>query len=167
MGDKPVLSVFIGQLAVSGGDHALAIHGLGSCVALVLCEPRTGMGGLAHVLLPGSRPPTDTTTDLPAKYAASALEALRSGLSGLGAKPALLRAGLVGGAKMFESEMDLETGVGARNVDSLRSILRDQGIPLAADDTGGRQGRTVIFSLPECRLRIRTLRGGWTEKDLR
>ncbi len=146
--------------------RTLAVHGLGSCVALVLYEPRAGAGGLAHVLLPGSKPETDTTTDLPAKYAASALEALRSGLAALGARPSILRAALVGGARMFESETDLETGVGARNVESLGRILRSQGIPLAAEDTGGRQGRTVMFDLPEGRLRVRTLRGGWTEKDL-
>ena len=36
-----------------------------------------------------------------------------------------------------------------------------------AEATGGGQGRTVIFDLPECRLRLRTLRDGWSERNLK
>lgn len=166
MGDNPVQSVFIGQFALSQGECALAVHGLGSCVALILFDPKLGVGGLAHVLLPGAPLPSDPMRDLPAKYASCALEALCSGLQQKGASPSRLRAALVGGARMFQSDADLDQGVGQRNVESLRLLLNERGIKLAAEDTGGTQGRTVIFDLPERRLRLRTLRGGWTEKEL-
>jgi chemotaxis receptor (MCP) glutamine deamidase CheD len=68
---------------------------------------------------------------------------------------------------MFESDADLDQGVGQRNVESLRQMLRSRGIAIVAEATGGGQGRTVIFDLPECRLRLRTLRDGWSEKNLK
>jgi chemotaxis protein CheD len=167
LADRPVTSVFIGQLAVSGGECALAVHGLGSCVALVLFEPKLGVGGLAHALLPGARPPSEAGNDLPAKYAASALDSLRAGLADLGARSGTVRAALVGGARMFESETDLDLGIGSRNADSMKSLIAGLGIPLVVEATGGHQGRTVVFELPSCKLRIRTLRQGWTETDLK
>ena len=167
MTDRPLESVFIGQLAVARGTASLAIHGLGSCVALILFDPGRGLGGLAHVLLPGPKPSGTSARDLPAKYCTDALEALRSELATMGAREAALRAALVGGARLFQSEVDLDQGIGTRNVEAIRVLLAREGIALAAEDTGGEQGRTVVFELPECRLRVRTLRGGWTERDLR
>lgn len=167
MADRTVKSIFIGQMGISEGECDLAVHGLGSCVALLIFDPKAGVGGLSHVLLPGEKPAADTSTDLPAKYAASALESLRSGLFTVGARHSSLRAALVGGARMFESEADQEGGVGTRNVESTKVLLARHGIPLVAQATGGNQGRTVVFELPLCRLRVRTLRDGWTAQELK
>ncbi len=166
MADRNVETVFIGQLAAGAGSRTLTVYGLGSCVALILFAPGSGVGGLAHVLLPGARPEADSDGELPAKYGQTAVDALSGRLLDLGARRGELRAALVGGARMFASEMDLELGVGTRNVDSLRTCLARRGIPLAHEETGGEQGRTVAFDLPECTLRVRTLREGWTSHPL-
>ena len=149
------------------GEAALAVHGLGSCVALILFDPGLGMGGLAHVLLPGPKPAGTSSRELPAKYCTDALDVLRSQLAAMGARVAGLRAALVGGARLFQSEVDLDQGIGTRNVEAIRLLLKEERIALAAEETGGVQGRTVVFELPEGKLRVRTLRGGWTEIDLR
>ena len=146
--------------------RSLAIHGLGSCVAFILFDAKARVGGLAHVLLPGPRPAADTTHDLPAKYGTTALDALMKEMVELGARPGGVAAALVGGARLFQSEVDLDQGVGMRNVEAIRSILSRHSLPLVADETGGEQGRTVIFDLPDCILRIRTLRDGWRERPL-
>jgi chemotaxis protein CheD len=166
LADRQVRGVFIGELLTASGDCTLAVYGLGSCVALILFDPSAGAGGLAHVLLPGTKPPTDSTTDLPAKYAADALAALQAGLAALGSDPKRLRAALVGGARLFQAEADMDRGVGQRNAESLKALLAQRAIPLSADETGGDQGRTVFFDLPECGLRVRTLRAGWRKIDL-
>jgi chemotaxis protein CheD len=167
LGDRPVRSVYIGQLAAARGRAALGVYGLGSCVALILFDPGQGLGGLAHVLLPGPKPAGAAPGDLPAKYCTDALAALRAELAAMGAKERALRAALVGGARLFQSEVDLDQGIGTRNVEAIRLLLKRERIALAAEETGGEQGRTVVFELPECRLRVRTLRGGWTERELR
>ena len=166
MADRLVRSAFIGELVTASGECTLAVYGLGSCVAVILFDAARGVGGLAHVLLPGRKPAADSSTDLPAKYAEDAVELLESGLEGIGSSPKDLRAALVGGARLFQAEMEVDRGVGQRNLVSLRSALAGRGIDLLANETGGDQGRTVFFDLPECVLRVRTLRSGWRRLDL-
>jgi chemotaxis protein CheD len=166
LADKPVKSVFIGEFTTGSGECTLAVHGLGSCAAVILFDPTRGLAGLAHVLLPGRRPAGDRSEELPAKFGEDALEALQKGLAELGASRENLKAALLGGAHLFQSEMDVDRGVGHRNTDALRTSLEEKGIPLLADETGGNQGRTVFFDLPECVLKIRTLRSGWHEISL-
>ena len=166
MAARPVKSVFIGEYTTASGECTLAVYGLGSCVAVILFDPLKSLGGLAHVLLPGKRPAGDRGEELPAKYGADAVDILLEGLKALGAAPGSVKAALVGGAHLFQAEMDVDRGVGHRNVEALRASLREKGIPLVADESGGEQGRTVFFDLPECRLKVRTLRAGWTEVPL-
>ena len=53
-------SLRAGELRVSGAPDRLAIHGLGSCVAVFVYDPAARIGGLAHILLPGPpRRPTE------------------------------------------------------------------------------------------------------------
>lgn len=167
MADRLVKSVFIGEFATGSGECTLAVHGLGSCAAIILFDPVLGLGGMAHVLLPGRRPAGDRSDELPAKFGEDAFEALLDGLAELGASPTNIKAALMGGAHLFQAEMDVDRGVGHRNTDALRALLTKKGIPLVADETGGGQGRTVFFELPECILKIRTLRSGWQEIPLK
>ncbi len=159
--NRPVHTVFIGQLCVQTGACSLAVYGLGSCVALLLYDSEAGVGGLAHVLLPGEPPRGTERAGLPAKYGVEALPSLSKALVGVGARPARMRAALVGGARLFQGAELLDTGIGARNVERLRALLAEGAVPLALELTGGSQGRTLRFDLPECLLRVRTLRGGW------
>ena len=66
-------SIHIGEVTVTGEPSTLAVHGLGSCVALILFDRVKKAGGLAHILLPGPRLEGDGMTDLPAKYGDEAL----------------------------------------------------------------------------------------------
>lgn len=166
MADRAVRSAYIGELVTASGECTLAVYGLGSCVAVILFDAARGVGGLAHVLLPGRKAATDTATDLPAKYAEDAVQLLKSGLVGIGANPEGLQAALAGGARLFQAETDVDRGVGQRNLESLKAALAERGIELVASETGGDQGRTVFFDLPECVLRVRTLRSGWRRLDL-
>ena len=54
------ITVDVADFAVASGDSTLITLGLGSCVALALHDPVTGIAGLAHILLPsiGTGPPS-------------------------------------------------------------------------------------------------------------
>ncbi len=160
MAPELIASIHIGEFKASDGAATMAVYGLGSCVALVLFEPVSGVGGLAHVLLPGPRPPHDTTADLPAKYGCEALDALKESMEALGADPSRLRAALVGGARLFAAAQEVDNAIGARNVEALKTCLKSENIPLDALETGGNEGRTVFFRLPGLKLEVKTLRGG-------
>lgn len=165
--DEERTTVGIGELAVLQGSGTLAIYGLGSCVAVVLYDPGARVGGMAHVLLPGPRPSSDGRTDLPAKYADEAYQALCLELESKGGTRRRWRAGIIGGARLFSSETPLETGVGARNIEgALKAIAASSGGELVWNETGGVTGRSVLFHLPEGRLLVRTLGEGWREASL-
>ncbi len=145
------------------GPGELVIYGLGSCVAVVLFDQSTGMGGMAHVLLPGPRPQSDSRAGLPAKYADEACSALLRMVEAKSGAKRRLRAGIVGGARLFSSETPLESGVGARNVEGAVSAIQRCGAELDWNETGGTTGRSVLFRLPEGELLVRTLGEGWRE----
>ncbi len=164
--DEQRTTVAIGEFAISGGPGALAIYGLGSCVALAFYDPAARIGAMAHVLLPGPRPPSDARTDLPAKYADEACHALSLALEAKGCVKRRWRAGIIGGARLFTSEAPLESGVGARNIEGAVKAIEKTGLSLTWSETGGGAGRSVLFELPEGRLLVRTLSEGWREVAL-
>lgn len=159
MADKPVVPVHIGELRASAESCTLTVYGLGSCVALLLFDPEVRVGGLAHVLLPGPRPAGDPPSVLPAKYSTEALDALVPALTALGGRPRRLEAALVGGARLFQAAEEVDSNIGPRNALAMRRRLEEIGIPLAAEEVGGTQGRTVYFHIPDLRLEVKTLRG--------
>lgn len=159
-----ITSVGIGEIGILGEAGVLAVYGLGSCVALIVHDERKKACGLAHILLPGPRSLQEDSSGLPAKYADEALSSL---LEGMGYSrlnpPSWLRAGIVGGAKIFSAAEEQTVSIGQRNVDGVLAVLRSKSINLSWQDTGGESGRLLIFELPAGILRVRTLRDGWRE----
>jgi chemotaxis protein CheD len=137
---------------------------LGSCVAVILHDGNKKIGGLAHIVLP--RPlGSDTSVG---KYAATAVPALLSRLLKRGGNRNDVRACVVGGANMFKLSSDRRIAtVGEKNIEATKQILRELGIPIAFEDTGGEQGKTVLFDNHTGEITVRTLRKvAWKgEKD--
>lgn len=155
-----------GELIVGRAPARLTIHGLGSCVALFIHDLTAGIGGLAHVLLPGppgaggAAVPANAASLEPGRYAGTAVTAMVAESIRLGARAANLRARLAGGARMFACDVgtDRET-VGDRNVAAILHALGAAGVAVAAIDVGGHRGRTVTADLAEGTLTIRMLGG--------
>lgn len=155
------VSVRVADLAAARGrETVIQTVGLGSCVAIVLYDRDTSVGGLAHVLLPSLAQTRDRTN--PAKVPETAVPALVAEMRRLGAgEPSRWSARLVGGASMFGSL--LATGgvnIGERNVASAREALAAAGLRLDAEDVGGDYGRSVYLDLTTGRVRVRSLRMG-------
>jgi len=47
--------------------------------------------------------------------------------------------------------------VGQRNVEAAKIVLKDLGIPVVSEDTGGTYGRTIEFFSEDGRLMIKTI----------
>lgn len=114
-------------------------YGLGSCVALVLADPRTGILAVAHVVLP--QPPGGVPVPPLTRYATSALPFLVERMLARGARRDRLVAWLVGGAQVLDLQQ--AEPIGARNVEVLRQELRRLEIPVVAEAVGGTSGRTL------------------------
>ena len=62
----------------------------------------------------------------------------------------------------FSSQNDAMK-IGERNAEAVRAILKDMGIPIKADETGGNFGRTIEFYSEDGKLLIKTAGKGIKE----
>ena len=150
--------VKVADFAVSKGEGVISTIGLGSCVAIVIYDKQTRVGGMAHVLLPSEGLSRDK--DNRAKFPGTAVPLLLEEMKKLGARGPFT-AKIAGGSSMFGALLPSGgINMGERNVLSSRQALSDAGIPLAAQDDGGDYGRSVYFHLDDGRLLIRSLKSG-------
>ena len=146
----------MGELAASAaaGDVLVSL-GLGSCIGLALLDRRTGVAGLAHVVLPDSG---GNPADNKLKFADHAVPELVERVVAKGGRRLRLEAALVGGASMFAtSSATLE--VGSRNEAAVREQLKTLRIPVIAAETGGQRGRTVRVHVEATRVTVREAGG--------
>lgn len=149
-------TVRIGELAASRtAGTVLATIGLGSCIGLVLLDVGRGAAGLAHVMLPDSRGERGGS----ARFADAAVPALVRELAGIGARPYLLQAVVVGGAQLFTSGGGSTLEIGARNQDAVFAALDEARIPVVASATGGNVGRSLWVSVDELSITVREASG--------
>ncbi|WP_267639254.1 chemotaxis protein CheD [Haloarchaeobius amylolyticus] len=152
---EPV-QVGISEFVVRGkeSEETLKSYGLGSCLAIALYDPDSGIGGLAHVMLPDGDAADGADTQ-PGKYADTAIRAMLRRMVEKGAAYTSVEAKIAGGSDMFQFESFGE-GVGKRNVAAAKDELEKLGVPIIAEDVGGQRGRTVEFDVETGTLRIRT-----------
>lgn len=139
-----IVSVAIGRWAVARPPVLLRTL-LGSCIGVLIFDRQSGVGGLAHVVLPDSR----GSTEQPGKYADTAVPALLADLTKLAnASPSPHRAGprfsakLFGGASMFAVKTP-NLDIGRQNQQAVEQALQKSGIPVVARDLGGEAGRRL------------------------
>ena len=132
--------------------------GLGSCVAIMLHDAETGVGGMAHVLLPSHSLARDQSN--PAKFPETAVPFLIQRMLAAGAGRHRLVAKLAGGASMFAQLMTPGTmQMGERNIVASRNALHHAAIPIIGEAVGGERGRSVKFWPQNGRCETRTVGG--------
>jgi len=115
---------------------------LGSCVAICLWDKWRGTGGMNHFLLPSSREGQPTSL----RYGDEATRVLLEILDGLGCQAPNLCAKVFGGAALSQSRDRYGVSLGAKNVAAALSLMNSAGIPVVGQETGGLQGRKLIFN---------------------
>jgi chemotaxis protein CheD len=138
-----IVKVGMADLKICKSPDGITTLGLGSCVGIALRDPGTGIGGLAHIMLPSSREIKDNA-NIP-KFADTGIEELVRQIVAAGAVRSRLVAKIAGGAQMFTFQKASTVRVGERNVEAVRAKLAELRIPIVASDTGENYGRTVVF----------------------
>ena len=139
-----VIKVGMADLKTCSGEDAVTTLGLGSCVGIAIRDPATGIGGLAHIMLPDSTEIRNNSNR--PKFADTGIEDLVSEIVKLGGNRSRLVAKIAGGAQMFAFDTESEMmRIGDRNVEACKKILKELQIPIVAEDTGLNYGRTVTF----------------------
>ncbi len=114
---------------------------LGSCVSVCFWDPRAGIGGINHYMLPvwngeGLASP---------RFGNIAIIKLLEKVLDLGADRRSLQAKVFGGGDMLKATSAL-MNIGERNIVLAFDMLRDERIPVVSSDTGGKCGRKLLFN---------------------
>ncbi len=158
-----VIKVGMADLNICVAPDCITTQGLGSCVGIAIRDPVTGIGGMAHIMLPDSTA-IRNNNNIP-KFADTGIEELVKRIVAKGAARGRLVAKIAGGAQMFafQSKSDM-VRIGERNVEASKKKLHELKIPILADDTGLDYGRTIIFYPATGDLVIRAV--GKSEKTI-
>jgi chemotaxis protein CheD len=157
-----MIKVGMADLKVVEFPDALTTLGLGSCVGICLYDASSKVTGMAHIMLPSSK--AIRKNENVAKFADTAIVELIQQMETKGAKKSRISAKIAGGAQMFSFSSANETmKIGERNAEAVRIILKEMGIPLKSDETGGNFGRTIEFFSENGKLIIKTAGKGIKE----
>lgn len=136
-------------------QNTMIVTVLGSCVSACIRDPRTGIAGMNHFLLPGD-PSGSDQLDPSARYGAYAMELLVNQLLKLGASRHHLEAKVFGGGNVLRG-LTLHN-VGQRNGEFVTDYLHNEEIPVLASDIGGDYPRKVYFFPETGKVKVRRLR---------
>ena len=157
------LVIGIGEFAVSNrpGD-VIITHALGSCIAVCVFDPRAGVAGMLHFLLPESSINPDRARCQPGVFADTGIPLLLDAASqyGLSKKRAIVT--LVGGAEMTQ-QAGSSFATGRRNALAAKNVLWRAGVFVSGQEIGGSGARTLYLSVADGRMEVHN---GQTYKEL-
>jgi chemotaxis protein CheD len=129
---------------------------LGSCVAACIRNPRLGIGGMNHFMLPG---PVGEGADswqrnaMSAVYGTASMEHLINRILRIGGTRADLEVKVFGGGHIFPTM----TAIGRNNIEFVREFLSQEGLHILAEDVGEACPRHVQYFPQSGRARVRRL----------
>lgn len=125
---------------------------LGSCIAVTLFSPATGIGAICHAMLPDSR---GNLLDL--RYVDAAIGSIYGKMVEYGAGGDLL-VKLFGGANVIDfDELPQRKTIGEQNIAHALAYLDKLGLTIAARDVGGVVGRKLLFCTREGDVYLRRM----------
>lgn len=145
----------MGQVILGVGDYGASktlgdevkTFALGSCVSVILLDPKTRTVGMAHVALPDSSINKAKATEKPGYFADTAIPALLQEMSKFGCnrKGQGMVVKLCGGANVMDTNDTFQ--IGKRNALAIKKTLWSFGMGAVAEDLGKNFSRTVSISV--------------------
>lgn len=119
---------------------------LGSCVSACIRDPKNGVGGMNHFMLPMNKDEKKSKilkNSEEARYGNFAMEILINELLKAGAKRRNLEVKLFGGGRVLASMTTID--IGSKNIEFARSYLYDEGLRVVSEDLGDVYPRKVLY----------------------
>ena len=153
-------TVGMGEIMVAESPNLLRSVGIGSCIAVMLYDRDTTIGGLAHIMLPCVEEALNK--DHPARFTDVAIGMMIDEMKRHGANIQDVRAKIFGGANMFPEiiSSDSTMNIGERNISAVREELEKQNIEIIAEEVGDNIGRTVLFDTSDGSVVVKTAHNG-------
>jgi chemotaxis protein CheD len=137
-----VYTLHPGDVAIAERDERMETL-LGSCVAIVMTDPRRTIGAMCHIV--HCRTP-DPDAPVSGAFAPTALRAMFEGLRAHGITPSLCEAWVFGGGNMFPA-MVARRHVGDDNVNWALDALAQAGVRVLGREVGGTCYRRVAWTV--------------------
>ncbi len=136
-------------------EKTLITYALGSCIGVTVYDPVLHIGGMLHYMLP--KPPRGEAPEGSKinMYGATGIPLLFRKLYDLGAEKSRLIVCAAGAAEVIDDSGTFT--IGARNRTMMRKLFWKNDIVLAAEDTGGKQARTMSLRLSDGAVTIRSM----------
>lgn len=139
---RNMTSVWLGQgeFRISNSATEVITTVLGSCIAVCICDPVAGIGGMNHFLLPNAPRPRDGLPSLELRYGSYSIERLINAILSHGGRRDLLQIKVFGGSNIMGT-----TNIGHDNADFVEEYMRKEGLVIAAKDLRGYAPRKVHY----------------------
>jgi chemotaxis protein CheD len=148
-----LVTVDIGDLRVSAApDDVIVTYALGSCIAVMLHDPRLGAAGMIHYMLPLSGTSPEKAKTRPAMFADTGVPLLFHEMYALGCRKEDLVVKVAGGGALYDDNGFF--AIGKRNYTILRKMFWKAGVCIAAEDVGGARSRTVRLQVATGRCTV-------------
>jgi chemotaxis protein CheD len=147
------ITVDISDLRVSANpDDLIVTYALGSCIAVIVHDPKRKVGGMIHYMLPLSEIAPEKAKDKPAMFADTGIPELFRTMYGLGCDKKDLVVKVAGGGALYDDKGLFS--IGKRNYTVLRKMFWKVGVIIASEDVGGAKSRTARLWIGDGRCTI-------------
>ena len=149
-------TVGMGEMMVAESPSLLRAVGIGSCIAVILYDSSSAVGGLAHVVLPYMEESRDKSN--PARFVDVAIDMMKDEMKRQDARIQHIKAKIFGGANMFPEIIfsDSTMDIGRRNISAIRKELKKHKIDIIAEEVGDNYGRSILFNTKDGSVIVKT-----------
>ncbi len=141
-GASTIITVDISDLQVTNDPNAILVtYALGSCIAVMLYDPRLKVAGMIHYMLPSSKTNPEKAAVQPAMFADTGVPLLFESMYAFGCRKEHLIVKVAGGGKLYEDNGIFD--IGRRNYTVLRKLFWKNNIMITSEDVGGSKSRTA------------------------
>lgn len=135
------VKLFPGEHYVTQSTEEMIVTVLGSCVCACIRDPRVGVGGMNHFMLPESSHGEWGQISASLRYGNYAMERLINDIIALGGRRSNLEIKVFGGANILRNGAT----IGHQNSEFIESYLREERLPVAAKHLYGGYPRRVHY----------------------
>ena len=143
---KKSVDVNTGEVKVAAKGTILRSIGIGSCIVVVAYNIRAKIGGMAHIMLPGSAPQQSLEKT---KYAFDGIGQLLNQMLEAGAGTDEIEVCLVGAGNVLHKKNDT---ICDANIESVTGILKEKNISVKVSVLGGTKRKSVFLDVEDGRV---------------
>jgi len=137
-----LVKIFPGEFYITANSDETLVTVLGSCVAACIRDPRLGIGGMNHFMLPQGRSGGWGKDSQSTRFGNFAMEKLINELLKAGCSRDSLEVKLFGGGNVTDSNIAVGTG----NAEFALRYVDAERLRCVAQDLGGRFPRRIHYS---------------------